>query len=280
MYTWAAVSPWRFAVVQKLAGVFGRLGSWVIPGGRTKQGSWLRLPALTGWGLSKDFPAPASSTFHQRWEDLRTHPVQVLMQNVETPASSTPNANPEAATLDRLQTFSEELTALGAFCTLCREYEVAQRVLDLLVKHQTNQILAWDADRLPEGLLDALQESGIEVIYPSSETKDSNSNVLVGLTGAGAGIAETGSLFLAGGSGQPLSASLLPEVHIAILYEHDLYDHLSEVIIRQELREASAAVLISGPSRTADIEMTLTIGVHGPGELDVICITEPDEQQR
>jgi L-lactate dehydrogenase complex protein LldG len=74
------------------------------------------------------------------------------------------------------------------------------------------------------------------------------------------------------GPGRPLTASLLPEVHIAILWEQDVCENLSQVLQREDVRQAPAAVLVTGPSRTADIEMTLTIGVHGPGELHVLCI--------
>jgi L-lactate dehydrogenase complex protein LldG len=65
---------------------------------------------------------------------------------------------------------------------------------------------------------------------------------------------------------------LLPEIHIALVNEEDILTQLSQVLQLDEIKQAPAAVLISGPSRTADIEMTLTIGVHGPGELYVICM--------
>ena len=142
----------------------------------------------------------------------------------------------------------------------------------MLAEHQAAQLLAWQGEHLPAGLLESLQAQGIELIYPTLETKELCSQVKVGLTGAAAGVAETGTLLLPGGAGRPLTASLLPEVHIAILREEDLYASLAEVIRLPELRQAAAAVLISGPSRTADIEMTLTIGVHGPGVLQVICV--------
>jgi L-lactate dehydrogenase complex protein LldG len=71
-----------------------------------------------------------------------------------------------------------------------------------------------------------------------------------------------------------MTASLLPEIHIAILREENIYQNLDQVLVRGEIKEASAAVVITGPSRTSDIEMTLTIGVHGPGELHVICLKE------
>jgi L-lactate dehydrogenase complex protein LldG len=77
---------------------------------------------------------------------------------------------------------------------------------------------------------------------------------------------------LLGGTGRPLSVSLLPEIHIALLHEKDVFENLRQALAHVDIMGAPAAILITGPSRTADIEMTLTIGVHGPGELFVLCI--------
>jgi L-lactate dehydrogenase complex protein LldG len=93
-----------------------------------------------------------------------------------------------------------------------------------------------------------------------------------GLTGALAGVAESGTLLVPGGPGRPLTASLLPEVHIVVLRAADLYARLAEVLNLEAIRQSAAVALISGPSRTADIEMTLTIGVHGPRLIQVFCI--------
>jgi L-lactate dehydrogenase complex protein LldG len=62
----------------------------------------------------------------------------------------------------------------------------------------------------------------------------------------------------------------LPEVHIAVLKKSALLPSLENAV--NLVRESKAAVFITGPSRTADIEMTLTIGVHGPGELHVFLV--------
>ena len=101
-------------------------------------------------------------------------------------------------------------------------------------------------------------------------------HIRVGITGALVGIADTGSLLLVGGPGSPLTASLLPEIHVAILKTSALVPSLPDALGLSEVREAAAGVIISGPSRTADIEMTLTIGVHGPGELIVFLIDDSD----
>ena len=96
--------------------------------------------------------------------------------------------------------------------------------------------------------------------------------IRVGLTGALAGIAATGTLALPASPGCPGETSLLPEIHLAVLYEDQIYATLEEVLALEEMGSAPSAALISGPSRTADIEMTLTLGVHGPGEVVVFFV--------
>ncbi len=94
----------------------------------------------------------------------------------------------------------------------------------------------------------------------------------VGITTAQAAIAETGTLVLEQALERHRLVSLLPPVHIAIVNAKDVCETLGEAILHARVScETSAAVtFITGPSRTADIELTLTIGVHGPKELYVI----------
>ncbi len=127
-----------------------------------------------------------------------------------------------------------------------------------------DSVLAWDQ---VEGLDQSrLVAAGLSLVRAADPT------VRAGLTGAVAAIAQIGSLVLTAGQGRPLSASLLPEIHIAVVYRAHLIWSLEEALQLREVREASATVLITGPSRTADIEMTLTIGVHGPKELIVFIV--------
>jgi L-lactate utilization protein LutC len=74
------------------------------------------------------------------------------------------------------------------------------------------------------------------------------------------------------GEGHPLEASLLPEVHLVLLRASDILPSLENAIYL--LKEARSAAVITGPSRTGDIEMTLTIGVHGPGEIHVFLVKD------
>jgi L-lactate dehydrogenase complex protein LldG len=97
-------------------------------------------------------------------------------------------------------------------------------------------------------------------------------NFEVGITNAQAGIAETGTLVLDSSCERNRLVSVVPPVHIAILRASRIYATLADVLaMLQSGKELSPAItFITGPSRTADIELTLTIGVHGPQELYVI----------
>jgi L-lactate dehydrogenase complex protein LldG len=98
-------------------------------------------------------------------------------------------------------------------------------------------------------------------------------NFDVGITMAQGGIAETGTLVLDSSVEQNRLVSLVPPIHIAILDASRIYATLGETLsaIQNGGKELSPAItFITGPSRTADIELTLAIGVHGPQELYVV----------
>ena len=96
----------------------------------------------------------------------------------------------------------------------------------------------------------------------------------IGITLAQAGIAETGTLVLDSQVERNRLVSLVPPVHIAVLDAARIYRTLGETLrVLQSGAELSPAVtFITGPSRTGDIELTLTVGVHGPRELHVIIV--------
>lgn len=135
-------------------------------------------------------------------------------------------------------------------------------------------IVSWDLAQVAiPGLAESLSSTGIQCA-------EQNSSARIGLTGADAGLAATGSLVLQSGPGRPRSASLLPPVHIAVLAASQIRPDLESWLSEQSRaglgnsRHHSNIVFITGPSRTADIAMELVMGMHGPRELHVILRTD------
>jgi L-lactate dehydrogenase complex protein LldG len=97
----------------------------------------------------------------------------------------------------------------------------------------------------------------------------------VGITSTTLAIAETGSLLLAARPGQERVVSLLPPIHLAIVAQSqivpDLFDAMACV---RQCELPSALTLVTGPSKTGDIELQLTTGVHGPGKWHVLIVRE------
>jgi len=90
---------------------------------------------------------------------------------------------------------------------------------------------------------------------------------MIGVTGAFCAIAETGTLILLSGADTPATTSLLPETHVAVVDPRRIVATMEDAwdLLRMEYRQPPRAVnFISGPSRTADIEQTVTLGAHGP----------------
>jgi L-lactate dehydrogenase complex protein LldG len=98
---------------------------------------------------------------------------------------------------------------------------------------------------------------------------------LVGITGAFCAIAETGTLVLLSGKDTPPATSLLPETHIAVVRSTRIVKGMEEAwsLLRIEYPVMPRVVnFVSGPSRTADIEQTVTLGAHGPYRVHIILV--------
>ncbi|MEK7407872.1 MAG: lactate utilization protein, partial [Acidobacteriota bacterium] len=95
-----------------------------------------------------------------------------------------------------------------------------------------------------------------------------------GITSADYALADTGTLVLLSSSQEARMISLLPPVHVALVPRERLLTGLDELLtlLPQPSEQTSSMVLITGPSRTADIEQILVRGVHGPGEIHVVVV--------
>jgi L-lactate dehydrogenase complex protein LldG len=86
------------------------------------------------------------------------------------------------------------------------------------------------------------------------------------------GLADTGSVVLVASPEEPRARSLLPDVHVSRLREDRILPGLEELFDEVGGALPSALAIVTGPSRSADIEQSLTVGVHGPGEVHVVLV--------
>jgi L-lactate utilization protein LutC len=245
IYSRIATHSRLFAFSQRFAALATRLVS--------PFSEMFRIPAYTGWGYSKDFPRFAARPFRARWKNDKLE-VGKLVDAPTTQTSNLPIPNiPISAS--PIQQFTQELSALGGH--VISTSNPTQAIIELLKSRGVNKI-HLEPNTLDESLL---QKADIAFTHtPDPALK-------VGVTKAVCGLADTGSVLIVDGDENPLHASLLPEIHIAVLTQSDILPSLSDAM--RFIKDISAAVFITGPSRTADIEMTLTIGVHGPKEIHV-----------
>lgn len=180
--------------------------------------------------------------------------------------------------------FKEELEALKGHVHLLEDVEeTADTILQILDQHNSRRILSWDDDGLGlVNLRQALMEQGVTIEEGTlavegdgrKATLNQIDDVFVGLTGAHGALADVGAIALLSGAERGRLASLAPPVHIALLRREQIYPSLPAFLtaVDDTIADSSNLIFIAGPSRTGDIEMTLSIGVHGPGEVHVIVV--------
>lgn len=163
----------------------------------------------------------------------------------------------------------------GMVHRVANDDEARQQVIALLTQRNARTVIRWDG--LPVDVDRALADANIDII---SGTMQAVAHADAGITSVACAIAATGTLVLEMGSGRPRAASLLVPVHIAIVRASQLVPRLEDYLARQRANhlqafdDSSNIVFITGASRTADIEMSVVYGVHGPLELHVVMIGE------
>jgi L-lactate dehydrogenase complex protein LldG len=168
-------------------------------------------------------------------------------------------------TEDLLARFCRELAALGVDCHVeATPDAVRARAAEL---SRGAAVFSWDPDRLPYDAGVLVSEAAI-----GRDVRERQAAAALGVTGCHAAIAETGSLVVLSGPGTPRAASLLPPVHLCLVRRVDLFATMGEFFRERagDIASSSCCTFITGPSRTADIELTLTLGVHGPGRVMVV----------
>ena len=185
---------------------------------------------------------------------------------------------PQSDDTSLVQMFCRQLESVGGHCISAQDEQEARRALSDIVSN-----LGHDNGALRIALSDAALVSRLTkgIVGEEMTVCPSASELFgydVGISSAQAAIAETGTLVLESEAEHNRLVSLLPPVHIALIEAENICPTLGDALRtvgRDDAAKMSRAItFITGPSRTADIELTLTIGVHGPKEVYVIVIQE------
>jgi len=155
--------------------------------------------------------------------------------------------------------------------------EIKTFLINLIEEKEAKLFSIWETDYFKKiGLKKLLREKGLKTVTARSKNRMAKADI--GITGADFVIADTGTLVLLTDGKKPRSVSLLPPVHIVLVKRDSFVFDIGEIfaILKQSLDVdqalTSCMTFITGPSRTADIELSLTLGVHGPKELYVLIV--------
>ncbi|MFO0878850.1 MAG: lactate utilization protein [Gemmataceae bacterium] len=175
---------------------------------------------------------------------------------------------------DPVARLEESLTAAGGVLHRTRDAtEALAAVVRLIQERQARLVLVGDGpvtDALAlEAALPGVEVRRVSALEPGRD-RSTFFAADIGVTGVDHVIVETGTIVQATRPGQPRAVSLLVPVHIAVARRSDLLPDLFDLLGENEL--PACLSLITGPSKTGDIELRLVTGVHGPGEVHLVLI--------
>ena len=187
-----------------------------------------------------------------------------------------------------IERFAAELTRVGGHLFRAASPASASEYVErLALSAGARGVIGWDSPLIesiaPPQLFERI---GVEFLPDRAEGAAGDFvraaiNSDLGITAVDYALADTGTLVLISGPGRARSASLVPPVHLAVVEARqiisgldDLFALLAEAGDASNRHPASAITFITGPSRTADIELTLVVGVHGPQQLHVILLAD------
>lgn len=179
-------------------------------------------------------------------------------QNIERTYQQTTSLDRETI----LKTFLDHLHEYDAHVFEATPDTLVATIAEVL--RTNNQKSAIVADNLPQENLPA----GLTWQRESESTKDQLNTAAGTIAGCEVAIAHTGTIILRG----TRQLTLLPDRFLCIVYEHQIVDTVPEAMARLEPYKTEPLTFVSGPSATADIEMTRIRGVHGPRFLNVIVV--------
>jgi L-lactate dehydrogenase complex protein LldG len=176
---------------------------------------------------------------------------------------SRPPDSPEA----EIERFFNEIKKLSGVGQRLSPSEIDSAIMTLVTEQNIRKATVWETPELRQlGVTETLNSLGVELVSPNADKHDMALCDL-GITEADYLLPETGTLVLRSSAEMPRAVSLLPRVHLAIVRPEMLRADMHQVFA--EAKDSHYLVFITGPSRTADIELTVTLGVHGPRNLFV-----------
>lgn len=176
---------------------------------------------------------------------------------------------------DAVACFVRELEAAGGKGYLADNLDALSSQLREILQLLPGSSVLLEAPAFLDGaaLADSLRAFGKQIVrveeLAAADCREAFFAADIGISGVERLIAETGSIVMAANSGQPRSTSLLPPAHVAIAARSQILPDLFD-LIAETTTLPSCLTLITGPSKTGDIELRLVTGVHGPGEVHVI----------
>ncbi|AOY86756.1 lactate utilization protein B/C [Marinobacter salinus] len=186
---------------------------------------------------------------------------------------------PDWSTAERIELFEKTIESVHGEVHRCTEDTWIGRLAELLATRGARNLLVPKEHEIGLSLRSAVERESLPSLLIYDEPIESWQTALfndvdAGITSTRGGIAETGSLILWPNADEPRLMSLVPPVHVAVLYAKEIYTTFHEAMLAQNWAAGmpTNALLVSGPSKTADIEQTLAYGVHGPKELIVLII--------
>lgn len=171
--------------------------------------------------------------------------------------------------------FIKNLQAVKGQVICCNQGNLQDMLTQVLADNSVQRLCAGIQPAL-NGLLDDLPQK-IQVTRLDQPFEAFKHNLFTeidaGLTTCNGALAETGSIILYSDPLQPRSVSLVPSIHIVVLFSSQIFTNLSTWLEQSDLIPLPTnLLLITGPSKSADIEQVLAYGVHGPKQLIVLLI--------
>jgi L-lactate dehydrogenase complex protein LldG len=148
--------------------------------------------------------------------------------------------------------------------------KVAAETVRVVSTEELNRALAEILAGTESVFCPGATEKEKSLVIPSEKRIQDYARASVCVEEVAGAIAETGSLICSSQGGKPVQAGLLPGHHVALVAGESIYEKLEDFFETLGDSPPTNITFETGPSRTADIELTLTIGVHGPGRLTVI----------